>query len=198
MRDLPLEETSYPMTLAETASIFAETVLKDVMIEKSKTQEQKLEFAWAHIEGAVNLLLNIPARFEFESSFYQKRKERTLSARELCELTDEAWTKWYGDSLTENDKMFWASKQHFAISHLSFYNFPYTFGYLFGLSIYARRKTLGKNFWPTYQAILRDTGRMKAEDLIQKHLGEDIRTTEFWQKSIDVVKSQIEDFKKLV
>lgn len=197
MRDLPFEE-DYPMTLAETASIFAETVLTDVMIEKAKTKEEKIDFAWGHIESAVNLLLNIPARFEFEYQFYQKRKERKLSARELSEITDQAWTKWYGDTLTENDKMFWASKLHFSMARTSFYNYPYTFGYLFALSIYARRPALGKDFWPKYKEILRDTGRMTAEDLIQKHLGEDIRRPEFWQKSIDVVKSQIEAFKKLI
>ena len=94
--------------------------------------------------------------------------------------------------------MFWASKLHFSISGVSFYNFPYTFGYLFGLSVYARRKELGAAFWPKYVEILRDTGRMTAEDLIQKHLGEDIRRPEFWQKSIDVVKGKIEDFRKML
>lgn len=198
IRDLPLDEQEYPMTLAETASIFAETVLFDEMAATSQDREQKLDFAWAEIEGAVSLLLNIPARFEFESHFYEKRKERAQSARELKELTDQAWTKWYGDSLSENDKMFWASKLHFAIAEASFYNFPYTFGYLFALSVYARRKELGNDFWPKYQEILRDTGRMTAEDLIQKHLGEDIRQPQFWQKSIDVVKMKIENFKKLI
>lgn len=198
IRDLPVDEEDYPMTLAETASIFAETVLTDVMIENAQTKEEKIEFAWANVEGAVSLLLNIPARFEFETQFYQKRKERALTARELSELTDQAWSKWYGDTLTENDKMFWASKLHFSMAEVSFYNYPYTFGYLFALSIYACRKSLGKDFWPKYTAILRDTGRMTAEDLIQKHLDEDIRRPEFWQKAIDVVKSKIEEFKKLV
>ncbi len=80
----------------------------------------------------------------------------------------------------------------------SFYNFPYTFGYLFSLSIYARRESLGANFAKKYIEILRDTGRMTAEDLIQKHLGEDIRRPEFWQKAIDVVKGKIDQFKDLV
>jgi oligoendopeptidase F len=198
MRDLSLEESDYPMTLAETASIFGETVLMDEMIATAKTREQKMDFAWANVEGAVSLLLNIPARFEFEKNFYTQRQERALSARELCELTDQAWSKWYGDTLTENDRWFWASKLHFSIAGTSFYNFPYTFGYLFALSIYARRKDLGAKFWTLYTEILRDTGRMTAEDLIQKHLGEDIRSPEFWQKSINVVKEKITDFKSLL
>ncbi|WP_374029343.1 M3 family oligoendopeptidase [Bdellovibrio bacteriovorus] len=197
MRDLPRAQTRYPMTLAETASIFAETVLHDVVIEEAKTREEKIEFAWGEIEGATSFLINIPARFEFENNFYKAREKKTLSSDELMQMTDEAWTKWYGPTLSHNDKMYWATKLHFAMSGTSFYNYPYTFGYLFSMSIYARREEMGQNFMKTYIEILRDTGRMTAEDLVQKHLGEDIRRPEFWQKSIDVIKTKISAFEKL-
>jgi len=197
MRDLPRVQTFYPMTLAETASIFAETVLHDVLIATAETKEEKMEFAWGEVEGAASFLINIPARFEFEKNFYEQRQKRALSADELSALTDEAWKKWYGPTLSANDKMYWATKLHFAMAGRSFYNFPYTFGYLFSMSIYARREELGSGFMKKYIEILRDTGRMKAEDLIQKHLGEDIRRPEFWQKSIDVIHGQIESFEKL-
>nr|WP_295905481.1 M3 family oligoendopeptidase [uncultured Bdellovibrio sp.] len=197
MKDLPRSQTHYPMTLAETASIFAETVLHDVLIEEASSKEEKIEFAWGEIEGATSFLINIPARFEFEKNFYEQREKRSLSSDELIRLTDEAWTKWYGPTLSANDKMFWATKLHFAMAGRSFYNFPYTFGYLFSMSIYARRKELGGEFMKKYIDVLRDTGRMKAEDLVKKHLGEDIRRPEFWQKSIDVIKTKINDFEKL-
>ncbi len=198
MRDMPRSQTRYPMTLAETASIFSETLLHDVLLEKAQSREEKIEFAWGEIESAAGFLLNIPARFEFEKNFYEKRAQRSLSSEELIQLTDEAWTKWYGSTLSSNDKMFWATKLHFAMSGISFYNYPYTFGYLFSMSIYARRQELGKDFMKTYINILRDTGRMSAEDLIQKHLGEDIRHPDFWKKSIAVINKKINDFEKLV
>lgn len=197
MRDLPRTQTHYPMTLAETASIFAETLLHDVLLEKAQTKEEKIEFAWGEIEGAAAFLINIPARFEFEKNFYELREKRTVSSEELSKLTDEAWTKWYGPSLSETDKMFWATKLHFAISGVSFYNFPYTFGYLFSMSVYARRHELGSDFMKTYINILRDTGRMTAEDLIMKHLGEDIRRPEFWRKAIAEINKKITAFEKL-
>jgi len=198
IRDLSIHQQDYPMTLAETASIFAETVLTDEMIATATSKEQKLDFAWGDIELAVNLLMNIPARFEFEKNFYTRRQEGTLTPRELCEVTDQAWSKWYGDTISANDKMFWATKMHFSFSDVSFYNFPYLFGYLFALSIYARRKELGSAFWPKYTEILKDTGRMTAEDLVQKHLGEDIRRPEYWQKAIGVVKQKLQNFEVLV
>lgn len=197
MRDMPRAQTRYPMTLAETASTFSETLLHDVLLEKAQTREEKIEFAWGEIEGAASFLLNIPARFDFEKSFYDLRAQRTLSSDELTRLTDEAWTKWYGPTLSANDKMFWATKLHFAMSGISFYNYPYTFGYLFSMSVYARRQELGQDFMKTYINILRDTGRMSAEDLVQKHLGEDIRRPEFWKKSISVINKKISDFEKL-
>ncbi|GIS69803.1 MAG: hypothetical protein CM1200mP9_06240 [Gammaproteobacteria bacterium] len=76
-----------------------------------------------------------------------------------------AWEKWYGESLSEPDPLFWANKLHFYISGLSFYNFPYLFGYLFSLGVYAKRLTFGDEFFPRYEGLLRDTGRLTAEDL---------------------------------
>lgn len=197
MKDLPRSQSDYPMTLAETASIFAETVLFDALIAEAATKEEQIEFAWNEIEGAASLLINIPARFEFEKNFYEMRSKRALSADELTQLTDEAWTKWYGSTLSRNENLFWATKLHFSISDVSFYNFPYTFGYLFSMSIYARRKELGANFMQKYLDILRDTGRMTAEEVVQKHLGEDIRKPEFWKKSINVINEKIDAFEKL-
>lgn len=198
MRDMSVYESGYTMSLAETASIFAEAVLHDTMIEKAQSREEKIEFAWGEVEGAVAFLLNIPARFEFEKNFYEMRQKRAVSVEEFKKVTNDAWTKWYGPALSQNDEMFWATKLHFHMAGRSFYNFPYTFGYLFSMSIYARREELGADFFKKYVAILRDTGRMTAEDLIQKHLGEDIRRPEFWQKSIDVINKKIARFESWI
>jgi oligoendopeptidase F len=89
------------------------------------------------------------------------------------------------------------TKLHFSISGTSFYNFPYVFGCLFALSIYARRAELGQGFLPMYVALLRDTGSMTAEDLAMKHLGEDITKPAFWLKSLAVMDAQVKRFETL-
>lgn len=198
MRDLPQSQTNYPMTLAETASIFAETVLINDALAACQNDDEKLTALYAEVENAFSLLINIPSRFEFEKNFYTQRQKGVVSADELSALMDQAWTRWYGDSLTENDKMFWASKMHFSFADVSFYNFPYAFGYLFSLSIYARRRELGADFMPKVVGILRDTGRMTAEELVQTHLGEDLGDVAFWQKSLSPVLEKIEQFGQLV
>lgn len=198
MRDMPTCQTFYPMTLAETASVFAETVLHDALIEKAKTPAEKLTYAWAEIEGATAFLINIPMRLDFERGFYEKRQKGFVDADEMEQLMDAAWSRWYGPTITKNDRLFWAHKLHFSMTKTTFYNFPYTFGYLFSLSIYARREQLGDKFMETYVNILRDTGSMTAEALVQKHLGEDITKPAFWQKAIDAVMTKVESYESLV
>lgn len=197
MRDLPLIQTDYPMTLAETASTFAETALADSLM-KSGSAEMKFEVAWASVAEAVGLLLNIPARFDFEKSFYEKRSQGFVTPKELCALTDQAWRKWFGDDLSQTEQQYWMTKLHFSISGLSFYNFPYSFGYLFALNIYSRRKTLGDRFGQAYRDILRDTGRMTAESVIEKHFGEDIRKPTFWLKGFEIVNEKVTRFEQLI
>lgn len=198
MRDLPWVETSYSMTLAETASIFAETLVKEALLKRCKTHEDKLKIHWQNAESAAAMLLNIPARFEFEKNLVEARKERPQTPHEMKLMMSGAWEKWYGDSLQEYDSMFWSSKLHFSISSLGFYNYPYLFGYLFSLGIYKQKDKLKSSFKQMYIDLLRDTGTMTAEDLIKKHLNEDISSSNFWQQSLVIVEKQVQEFKSLI
>jgi oligoendopeptidase F len=198
MKDMHLLKTSYPMTLAETASIFAETLVRDYLFENAKTDKEKFEICWEDASSAEAMLCNIPARYEFEKSLVERRAAGELSANDLREVMGNAWNAWYEDSLSEYDTMFWASKLHFSISGLSFYNYPYLFGYLFSLGIYAQKDKMGDKFVDLYKGILRDTGSMTAEELITKHLGKNIEEAQFWQDSLDMVEKAVTRFESLV
>lgn len=198
MRDLPLAQTSYPMTLAETASIFAETLVNDKLAEKARNAEELLPILWDDISNIDSLLLNIPARFAFEKRFYEQRSQKLFNPADFCELMRESWQTYYGDALSEMDEFFWCSKLHFHLSSTSFYNFPYTFGYLFSLGIYAHSKVMGNDFYPAYVALLRDTGRMTAEDLAQKHLGVSLSNIHFWRASIAIARTKLSLFEKVL
>ena len=194
MRDMPLPATHYPMTLAETASIFGETVVNNVLLKQAQTDADRLQFTWAQAREVESFILNIPARYQFEKTFYQRRQEGTLPPSDLRHLMTESWQAWYGDALSEMDSMFWASKLHFSISELSFYNFPYTFGYLFSLGVYAQRERLAERFYPAYVALLRDTGTMTAEDVAVKHLGADLTQPDFWRQSLAIAADSVAQF----
>ena len=198
MRDLPMMKTRYPMTLAETASIFAETLVREALMAEAKTPAQQLEIAWQDAQSAAIMLLNIPARFEFEKRMVEARKQGALRPQQLCQIMDESWQLWFEESLSEYDDLFWASKLHFSISSLGFYNYPYLFGYLFSLGIYAQQPYYGDRFNALYTALLRDTGSMSAEEVVQQHLQKDLRQPQFWQGSLDIVEKSVANFERLV
>jgi oligoendopeptidase F len=204
LSDLPLAEGHYPMNLAETASTFAETALGDYL-ERQALQggsladpADLLELAWSDAQDAATFLINIPARFSFEKALYEKRAEKPLGPEALSALMLDTMKEHYGDALSEYDSGFWKSKLHFYMSGLSFYNFPYTFGYLFSLGVYARREELGSGFHGAYCELLRDTGRMETEALAEKHLGVDLRKPEFWRASLGIVEKKVKRFEEMV
>ena len=200
IRDLPMSQRGYPMTLAETASIFAETLVRSALFEQAQTPEQRQAIAWAEADGAATFLVNIPARFEFELALVAEREQGYVPAARLKSLTDEAWGRWYEGSLSRYHPMFWAAKAHFSIAGFGFYNYPYLFGYLFSLGVYHQlmsRQAQGEaNVAQAYRALLRDTGRMSAEDLVAKHLGQDIREAAFWQGSLALVAAAVDRFEQ--
>jgi len=198
MKELPFSKTHYSMTLAETASIFAETLVKRDLLDLAKTKEDKLAILWQDAESAAALMINIPARYEFEKCLVEARSIKPQTPNELKDMMNSAWKKWYGDTLTGYDPMFWANKLHFSISGLGFYNYPYLFGYLFSLGIYGQKDKFGEKFNDLYTEILKDTGSMMAEDLIKKHLDQDIEKPQFWLDSIATVEESLVQFENLL
>ncbi|MFM4977376.1 M3 family oligoendopeptidase [Aeromonas rivipollensis] len=200
IRDLPMNQRSYPMTLAETASIFAETLVRSALFEQARSAEERQAIAWAEADGAATFLVNIPARFDFEQALVAEREQGYVSSARLKALTDEAWGRWYEKSLSRYHPMFWAAKAHFSIAGFGFYNYPYLFGYLFSLGVYQQlisRQAAGEqDVAQAYRALLRDTGRMSAEELVMKHLGQDIREAAFWQGSLALVAAAVDRFEQ--
>jgi len=198
MRDLPDSQRSYGMSLAETASTFGETAVRDALVARAKTPRERFDIMWEEVAAIAAFMLNIPARFAFEKAFYEKRDERPLRAAELEAMMSDAWRDWYGDACSEPDPMFWASKLHFYISGLSFYNFPYLFGFLFSMGVYLRRAGGGADFYQRYVALLRDTGRMTAEQLAREHLAEALDEPTFWRNTIDRLEPRVAAFEEVV
>ncbi|HDX8452144.1 TPA: M3 family oligoendopeptidase [Aeromonas hydrophila] len=198
LRELPLEQRDYPKTLAETASLFAEALVRDALLAATDNMEQRRAIAWLDGERAASLLLDVPARFTFERALVAAREEGYVGAGQLRQMMKSAQQQWYGDTLSQYDELFWASKGHFSIAELGFYNYPYLFGYLFSLGLYAQQARAGREFVHAYRELLRDTGRMSAEELVEKHLGVDIREPAFWQESLDYVEEAVARLERLV
>jgi oligoendopeptidase, pepF/M3 family len=197
MNDLPYLSQHYAMNVAETASTFSEMIVGDAAESAAKSRDEKLVFLSNKLERSVDLLMNIHARFLFETRFYEARKQGVVSVARLNELMTEAQKEAYLNSLDVYHPTFWASKLHFYITDWPFYNFPYTFGFLFSTGIYVRALKEGKSFAEKYDALLRDTGRMTTEQLAEKHLGVDLTQPDFWRSALDYCVQDVREFLKL-
>lgn len=197
MRDLPLFNQRYAMNVAETASTFAELVVSNATIENASSEAEKINLLDEKISRSATFMMNIHARYIFERNFYDERQKGTVDSSRLKELMEDAQKEAFQEALSSYHPMFWATKLHFHITGVPFYNFPYTFGYFFSLGIYNRfleDETVNED---NYIALLRDTASMTTEDLAQKHLNVDLRKPDFWQDALDTVHKDIEEFLNL-
>ncbi|CAH2717342.1 Oligoendopeptidase F, plasmid [Neobacillus rhizosphaerae] len=184
----------YPLSIAETASTFSEQIILDAALEVAKSPEEKLFILDEKIKRSVMNFMNIHSRFLFEKKFYEERKTGFVSSTRLNKLMQEAFDEAYEGSFDNTSLHSWVWTPHYYITRSPFYNFPYTFGYLFSLSLYAKSKEKGKEFEKDYIELLRDSGSMSTEDLVMKHLKEDITSEDFWEKGIKLCVNDVEEF----
>lgn len=197
MGDMPFFSRLYAMNVAETASTFAETLVTSAAVRAAKSDDEKIALLEEKVSGSIAMYMDIHARFIFENNFYDERQNGLVSAERLNELMVEAQKKSYRDSLELYHPRFWASKLHFYSTSVPFYNFPYTFGYLFSTGVYALALQEGPSFADKYVALLRDTASMTVEELAKKHLGVDLTQPEFWQNAVDITVKDAEEFLRL-
>ncbi|KPL58493.1 M3 family oligoendopeptidase [Rossellomorea vietnamensis] len=188
---------SYPINLAETASTFAEMIILESAMEKADTDEEKLFLLDEKLKRSVMNFMNLHARFIFEKQVHEERRNGFIPAARLNEMMGSAMEEGYAGALDEVPVHSWIWTPHFYKTESPFYNFPYTFGYLLALHLFARAKEIGKGFEDDYLALLRDSGSMSAEELVMKHLGEDITEESFWEKGMELCVKDSEEFVRL-
>jgi len=200
LKDEPFFLQDYPMNLAETASTFAEAVLAEQRLAESTSRDERLSILDHMLADAVAYLMNIHARFLFESRFHEERSQGEVPAARLSELMLAAQKEAYLDSLAPDGWYpdFWVSKLHFYISGLPFYNFPYTFGYLLSTGLYSLSQGAGQKFPDQYRRLLLATGCMETEPAVQLSTGYNLAEPAFWEKSLDVIERRVGQFVELV
>jgi len=187
MRGLRPYARSSPMTLAETASTFGELILtRGFLDDPSATDREKVQILDMEVGHAAIYLLDIPARFEFEKSLYEERGRGEVPLSRLKALMVETERRVFGDALEEGgeDPYSWASKLHFYITGVTFYNFPYTFGFLLSCGLYAMFRAEGNSFLSRYEELLRLTGSDTAENVVRRTIGQNLESPEFWAAAI--------------
>ncbi|QDU07943.1 M3 family oligoendopeptidase [Gimesia aquarii] len=201
LKDEPFVLSDYPMNLAETASTFAEAVLGEQRLSAAQTREEELQILDGMLGDSVAFMLNIHTRFLFEDRLHKERLDGELTSERFSELMLEAQKEAYLNSLDDKgwNPLFWVSKLHFYISELPFYNFPYTFGYLLSLGVYALSDTFSDQteFADKYRELLIATGCQLTEEAVANTFGYHLGEAEFWNKSIDIIDRRVDRFLEL-
>ena len=198
MKDVPILMSDYPMPLAETASIFNETLLAERLLQRAD-RPMRIAMLEQQLQDAAQVIVDIYSRFLFESEVVERRAETTLSPRELCRIMLEAQKKTYGDGL-DSDCMhpyMWACKSHYYSTGVHFYNFPYAFGQLFAVGVYALYEQKGPAFLPEYEALLRSAGSGDVRE-VAAGVGIDVADVNFWRTGLKFFEDKLNALQALV
>ncbi|MCJ7512039.1 MAG: M3 family oligoendopeptidase [Anaerolineales bacterium] len=192
---LTMMQRRTPMTLAETASIFNESLILEATLKEAGSGEESLAILETFLVGSSQVIVDIYSRFLFEREIFERRTQAELSADDFCEIMRRCQHETYGEGLDEAHlhPYMWAWKPHYYSPGLSYYNFPYAFGLLFGLGLYAEYERRGAAFVPDYEALLRATGFGTAADLAMR-FGINLRQPDFWRGSMAVIEKRVDRY----
>ncbi|OGN74472.1 MAG: hypothetical protein A2X25_06185 [Chloroflexi bacterium GWB2_49_20] len=184
-----------PMTLAETASIMCETIVKHAALEQVSDPQEQLAILEVSLIGHAQVIVDIYSRYLFEKEVFERRANAELSADDLCDIMESAQKATFGQAVDERTlhKYMWTWKPHYYYAGLSFYNFPYAFGLLFGTGLYAIYQQRGADFVPDYKNLLASTGEDSAAGLADR-FGINIHTSKFWEDSLSVIAAEVERY----
>ena len=194
LREQPTLNSHYPMPIAETASIFCETIVTNAAL-KSASKEEAFVILENEISGAAQVIVDILSRYIFETNIFEERKNGSISVSRLKEIMMEAQKEAYGEGLDAEvlHPYMWINKSHYYSAGLNFYNFPYAYGLLFTTGLYAEYLNRGETFVAEYKKLLSETGK---NDLVgvAKMMNIDIHSMNFWRNSLKLIEEKIEMF----
>ncbi len=197
LKDETVLNAGYPMPIAETASIFCETIVVNAAL-KEASDEEALSILESSISDAGQVIVDIMSRYIFETELFQRRKTHALSVNELKEIMLDAQKQAFGNGLDHNvlHPYMWVNKTHYYSAGRNFYNFPYAFGLLFSKGLYAEYLNSGEEFVKNYDDLLNATGKNNIVD-VAKRMNIDVRDPEFFRNSLRLIEKDIEKFMEL-
>lgn len=189
---------SYPMPLAETASIFCETIVTNHLLSNIDNDEERLQVLEIALQGDTQVIIDILSRFIFEDSIF-KLADGPISKEEMKKLMIEAQKEAYGKGLDSNflHPYMWLNKGHYYSAGLNFYNFPYAFGLLFGKGLYSKYLEDKESFILNYDKLLKLTTMASVED-VAKSMNIDVTKKDFWISSLELIKKDIDEVIRLL
>ena len=188
---------STPLTLAETASVFGETLVFERLLATAEDDEQRLALLADRIDGAIATVFRQMAMNRFEHLVHTgRRSEGELSVDRLAELWVETQAELFGDSveITDGYRSWWSYIPHFIST--PGYVYAYAYGQLLALSAYGRYRQEGESFVPRYLELLAAGGSRSPEELADI-VGIDLADPGFWDAGLALVEEQLSEAERL-
>ncbi|NHJ49463.1 MAG: M3 family oligoendopeptidase [Asgard group archaeon] len=199
-REQTILNGSIPMVGAETASIFGELLVTDLMLGKAKSDNEKIAIIMQVLDGAGFAAFQVTARAWFEQDLYDAIKRgEFLDYKTISKYWTKNRDRIYGDAIEWLDVMDseWTMKTHYYLANFRFYNYPYVYGQLFVYALYQKYQEEGKKFVPKFKKVLAAGGSASPKEL-GTLLGLDVADPEFWKLGIKRFEYFVNELEKLV
>jgi oligoendopeptidase F len=184
---------STPLTLAETASVFGETIVFGRLLEEDTTPASRLALLAENLEDTIATVFRQVAMNRFEELVHTARREQgELSVERFGELWADSQVELFGDSVevTDGYHTWWSYIPHFVNS--PGYVYAYAYGQLLALSVYERYEQTGPELVPRYLQMLA-AGGSKSPEEIGAIVGVDLTDPGFWTAGLDLVERQLQE-----
>jgi oligoendopeptidase F len=186
-----------PLTLAETASVFAEALTFDRIMAEEKDPKIRLAMLCSQVEDAFSTVFRQVAFNRYEDACHTARRtEGELAIDQLGEIYQEKLQPMFGDALTLTDehKVWWSYVHHFM--HTPGYVYAYAFGNLLALSVYHRYLQVGPAFVDDYLEFLAAGGSTRPDELVRR-IGMDITDPGFWDAGLKILERMVSEVERL-
>ncbi len=199
-RSQTIMNTSIPSIVAETASIFGELLLTDLLLDEAKSDSQRKAVLCLVLDEAGMTTFQVTARVWFEQALYNSIQQgEYLDYKTICSHWTGARNRIFGDAVTWFPEMEaeWTMKPHYYMANYRFYNYPYVYAQMFVYSLYKRYQEEGKAFVPKLEAAL-SAGSSVSPLEIGKIVSLNVEAPDFWNGSLKVFERFIVDLEKVI
>jgi oligoendopeptidase F len=189
-----------PMIVAETASIFGELLLTDLLLKEAKSDEEKKAIICSVLDGAGMTIFQVTARAWFELNLYDAiKKGEYLNYKTICKYWTAARDKIYGNSVEWFNEMEaeWTMKPHYYLANFRFYNYPYVYAQLFVYALYQKYLEEGKSFIPKFKRILKAGSSISPVEA-GKIVDLDVTNSAFWKLGMKQLDQFINEIEKII
>ncbi|MGE5533298.1 MAG: M3 family metallopeptidase [Bacillota bacterium] len=199
-RNQTLLNMNIPSSVAETASIFGELLITDLLLDAAKSDVERKALLCLVLDEAGITTFQVTARVWFEQALYASiDQEKYLDYSTICSHWTKSRDRIFGNAVTWFPEMQaeWTMKPHYFMANYRFYNYPYVYAQMFVYSLYKQYLEEGKSFVPKLVKMLSAGGSLSPLE-IGEVIGLNVAEPEFWRGGVKVFERFIDELERII